>query len=149
MSLPFGVALFQTKFPLAYPPYHPAMIQMSANYLKKDELAMSDVPAAFAWYGHRQCVWLTPGVRPDFFNIHDYIKPVTAVYLTPVTLEGAMTRIWQASTWVNFVVDPKAQVGFPLQSGAPGYIESGQFLLLDYPRWQRGRLQTDEQQPSP
>ena len=48
---------------------------------------MSDIPWAVAWYGQRQCVWLTlkctpdakdPSTREDFFAINDYQKPINA-----------------------------------------------------------------------
>ena len=51
--------------PVAYPPYYPPAIQTVAGWLKENELAMSDVPWAVAWYGQRQCVWLTLKCTPD------------------------------------------------------------------------------------
>ena len=73
--------------PVAYPPYYPPAIQTMAGWLKENELAMSDIPWAVAWYGQRQCVWLTlkctpdakdPNTHEDFFAINDYLKPINA-----------------------------------------------------------------------
>ena len=73
--------------PVAYPPYYPPAIQTVAGWLKEKELAMSDIPWAVAWYGQRQCVWLTlkctpdakdPNTHEDFFAINDYQKPINA-----------------------------------------------------------------------
>ena len=50
--------------PVAYPPYYPPAIQTVAGWLKEKELAMSDIPWAVAWYGQRQCVWLTLKCTP-------------------------------------------------------------------------------------
>ena len=44
---------------MVYPPYFPPEIQQIAGWMKPDELMMSDVPWAVAWYGDRQCVWLS------------------------------------------------------------------------------------------
>ena len=49
--------------PVAYPPYYPPDIQKTAGWMKENELMMSDVPWAVAWYGHHQCVWLTLNIK--------------------------------------------------------------------------------------
>jgi hypothetical protein len=49
---------------------------------------MSDVPWAVAWYGHRQCVWLSLDAQTEFLAINDNLKPVNALYLTPLTMDG-------------------------------------------------------------
>ncbi len=83
-------------FPVIFPPYDPGAIQTIAKWMKPDELVMADIPWAVAWYGGRQSVWLTlrvvrdaddPGLHEDFFALNDYIKPVKALYLTPVTID--------------------------------------------------------------
>ncbi len=51
--------------PVAYPPYHPLVIQQTAAWMKNDELMMSDIPWAVAWYGDRQAVWLTLNATAD------------------------------------------------------------------------------------
>jgi hypothetical protein len=48
---------------------------------------MSDIPWAVAWYGQTQCVWLTLNAQSDFFALNDYQKPVSALFLTPRTIE--------------------------------------------------------------
>ena len=55
---------------------------------------MSDVPWAVAWYGQRQCVWLTLDAQDSFFAVNDYIKPVQALYLTPETMDGKFLSDW-------------------------------------------------------
>ena len=83
--------------PLVYPPYYPPSIQTAVGWTKEDELMMSDVPWAVAWYGQSQCVWLTPNARIDFFAINDYLKPISALYLTPQTVD----RWTQSGDWGN------------------------------------------------
>src|SRR5581483_3213336 len=76
--------------PIAYPPYYPPVIQHISGWMKPDELMMSDVPWAVAWYGERPCLWLTLNVQKDFYDINDFKKPIQALYITlsPETLES-------------------------------------------------------------
>ena len=66
--------------------------------MKPNELMMSDVPWAVAWYGDRQCVWLTRDAQAEFFAINDYLKPVQALYLTPETMDGRFVSDWVQRT---------------------------------------------------
>jgi len=56
--------------PVAYPPYFPPILQQAASFAKPNELTASDQPWAMAWYGQRQCVWLSN--PSDLIKIHDY-----------------------------------------------------------------------------
>jgi hypothetical protein len=78
--LPMIFTLLPPKtVPVVYPPYYPPDIQQTASWMKEDELMMSDVPWAVAWYGRHQCVWLTLNSQDDFFAVFDNIKPVRAL----------------------------------------------------------------------
>src|SRR6267142_5458536 len=90
----FALLPSRTKSPLSYPPYHPPSIQRAANFAKPEELTMSDVPWAMAWYGQRQCIWLTPKTQPDFYDINDLQKPVNVLYLTSITLDSRIITDW-------------------------------------------------------
>ena len=103
--------------PVVYPPYHPPVIQTVAGWLKEKELAMSDVPWAVAWYGQRQCVWLTLKCMPDakdttthetFLAINDYQKPINALYLTPETTDSRFLSQWIRAgerSWGSFILE--------------------------------------------
>jgi hypothetical protein len=116
VSLPLLLALLPPRtIPVAYPPYYPPAIQAAARFAQPGELIMSDIPWAMAWYGQRQSVWLTlragpnlmdlrptpdskaPIAHEDFFAIHDYQKPVQALFLTSVTLDKLNSR--ELSPW--------------------------------------------------
>jgi len=97
-SLPLLLSILPPKtIPIAYPPYYPPSIQTSVGWTKEDELMMSDVPWAVAWYGQSQCLWLTLNARTDFFVVNDYLKPISALYLTPPTVD----RWTHAGDWGN------------------------------------------------
>jgi|ERR1051326_509993 hypothetical protein len=108
--LPMIIALVpsRAKTPFSYPPYHPPSIQKAGMYAKENELTMSDVPWAMAWYGKRQCVWLPPKMQPDFFDINDLQKPVNALFLTQVTLDGRIMTDWfrgGTESWQNIILE--------------------------------------------
>jgi len=96
------------KSPLSYPPYHPPSIQRTATFVNEGDLTMSDIPWAMAWYGQRQCVWLTLKMQPDFFDINDLEKSVNALFLTKVTLDSRLITDWLAAggeSWPNIVIE--------------------------------------------
>jgi hypothetical protein len=149
--LPMIFALLPPRnIPIAYPPYLPPVIERSAGLLKPNELMMTDVPWAVAWYGHRQSVWLTLDALPDpddtkrkenFFTINDYQKPISALYLTPETLDMRFkSGLIEGGNygWGNLILTTllKKEVPspFPLRAVAPDFMPE-QLLLLDWPRW--------------
>ena len=133
--------------PVAYPPYFPPIIQQSSRWLKEKELVMSDIPWAVAWYGQRQCVWLTltvqddHGGQDDFFAINDYLKPVSALYLIPQTLNTRLLPQWArpgSHSWGSFVleclVNQQVPPYFPLKKAPIGFWPE-QIFLTDTERW--------------
>jgi hypothetical protein len=149
--LPMALALLPPRaVPVVYPPYHPLVIQQTAAWMKQDELMMSDIPWAVAWYGNRQCVWLTlnatsdpnnPDSPENFFSINDFLKPINALYLTPRTLDSRFVSGWIRAgdfSWGDFVVNTllKSEVPpeFPLRQMPSGYLPE-QLFLSDWKRW--------------
>jgi hypothetical protein len=126
--------------PVVYPPYFPPQIQMSARWMQPDELMMSDVPWAVAWYGDRQCVWLTLDADDDFFTVNK-LKPVKALYLTPQTMDGKFVTEWMEApkrSWGNFLMqtlnDKRVPDKFPLTKAPAGFFPE-QLFLTDHERW--------------
>jgi hypothetical protein len=113
---------------LAYPPYHPPWIQDKAQWLDEDELMMTDIPWAAAWYGQRQSVWLplkyqnqpTDKWKNNFYEINDYIKPVKALYLSAKTMKAMEARA--IADWGHFAELPpgKNDTEDPLWRWVPG-----------------------------
>lgn len=144
MCLPLLFALFFPKgSPVCYPPYHPQVIQETARLMNENELIMSDIPWAVAWYGDRQTVWLTLNAQEDFFAVNDYLKPVQALYLTPETMDSRFLTQWYRAgekSWGSFILDSvlKKEVpgNFPLRSMPSGYWPE-QLFLCDWPRWRK------------
>lgn len=131
--------------PFAYPPYYPPYIREHAGWLKEDELAMSDMPWAMAWYGDRACLWTTLdtgyATPSDFFTIHDHMKPIRLLYLTPISLDVKFVSEMvkgREYVWSRFALDSMVRTnvppGFPLKHSPRGYLP--EFLILtDRKRW--------------
>jgi len=152
--LPMLFALFSSKRnPVTYPPYRPAAIQNITQLMGKNELAMSDIPWAMAWYGDRQCIWLTLYATVDqnnqreweesFVAVNDILKPVAALYLTPRTLDARFQSQWMRAgegSWLNFVagilLKKELPAAFPLTQLLPGYMPE-QLVLFDTKRWEQ------------
>jgi hypothetical protein len=141
--LPLVSALWFRSSPLSYPPYYPPDIVRTAAWMKESELTMSDAPWAVAWYGNRQCVWLTDDAGDSFFELNDYLKPVNGLYLTMRTMDGRLlTDCFRSGkdSWGAFVMNAlaKQQIPpkFPLRHAPSGSaaIDSGMFLT-DVDRW--------------
>lgn len=126
---------------VAYPPYYPPMIQQTAGWMKENEMMMSDIPWAVAWYGNRQCVWLTLNAQSEFFAINDFQKPITALYLTPQTMDSKFLSQWVRAgehSWGSFILESlvKREVppSFPLREAPSGFLPE-QLFLTDRQRW--------------
>ncbi len=132
--------------PLAYPPYFPPLFGQIGKWMRPEEMVMSDVPWAIAWYGGRKSMWLTLDSSEDFYFVNDSLKTVSLVYFTPRTLDARFhSEMWkQTRSWGRFVSDifsrGEVPTGFPLRKVPPGFLESGQLLLSDWERW-RGSSQ--------
>ncbi|HTI98388.1 MAG TPA: glycosyltransferase family 39 protein [Dongiaceae bacterium] len=129
--------------PVAYPPYYPPIIQKTCSWMRPDELMMSDVPAAVAWYGDRQCLELTLNAKSEFFAINDAprLKPIQALYLTPQTIDFKLLQDWVRggdNNWGSFILEVfvKKEIpnGFPLNHMPSGLLPE-QMFFSDWQRW--------------
>lgn len=131
------------SFPIAYPPYYPPIIHQVAQWFEPDELIMSDMPWAVAWYGNRQSVLLTRTPDKDFLDLSDWQKEVNGLYLTRLTLDQRFLSGWvlNAKEWGRFVIEMLTEgevpKGFPLRSAPPFLSTFPHYLLLaDRERWE-------------
>jgi hypothetical protein len=147
-SLPMALSfLLPHPYPVAYPPYHPARLQYLRSVpaehglaeIKQDDLLMSDIPWAVAWYGNQDCVWLTRTVKPDFYTLYEQFQPVSALYFTEATTDQRyISWVLNANelNWERFMLDMqmKGDVpdGFPLQA-VSDIFAPGQWLFFAAP----------------
>jgi hypothetical protein len=136
--------------PAAYPPYWPPMVQDVASWMKQDELMMSDMPWAVAWYGSHKCMWLTLDApsnmqrtdHSDFYAMHDFQKPIQGILLTRLTTDAkwySQMIKGQDYVWGKFMLEcllrTNVPAGFPLRYSPPGFLEEGLLFLSDRTRW--------------
>jgi hypothetical protein len=129
----------------------PAHVQLLCDWMEPEELMMSDVPWAVAWYGDRQCIWLTWRYQDErgqesFYAVNDLRKSVRALYLTRWTLDQPFFEAYyvgspgqESGSWGAFVLDGlvrgKPLPGFPLRRSLAGVLKQGHFFLTDRERW--------------
>jgi 4-amino-4-deoxy-L-arabinose transferase-like glycosyltransferase len=143
VTAPLVVGLLPPRTsPGAYPPYWPPNIQTVSGWMQPDELIMSDIPWAVAWYGNRTSVWLPLDSGDSFAAIHQQ-KPVRALYLTPQTLDNRFLTQWvqgENQGWGAFIsqclLRREVPTGFPLQHAYADYFPE-QLFLSDQQRWNR------------
>ena len=147
-SLPMALSfLLPHPYPIANPPYHPPRVQYVSSLPRESgediigagDLLMSDIPWAVAWYGNQDCVWLTRNVEPDFYNLNDQFRPVSALYFTEATTDQRyLSRVFSRieSNWERFVLFMQLKEDlpdeFPLQ-GVLNDFSPGQWLLFADP----------------
>ena len=147
-ALPLLLGFVLAKpYPVADPPYHPPRLQylktIPANHglqeLMHDDLLMSDLPWAVAWYGGQDSLWLTRTVQPDFYRLNDEFRPVRGLYFTEMTTDQRyVSRVFapNASNWERFVltmqVNGELPDGFPLL-GVDDAFSPRQWLLFAVP----------------
>ena len=135
------------QYPLAEP-YRPSVIRELSNYTPTGSLMVSDIPWAVAWYGYRECVRIPLRVqesyKEDFFVVHDYLRPVQAVYISPFTANSRWhSSFWDADhAWFNFFLDVSLRQrlpdGFPLLAvHGPSYVSAGHLFCAEKPWWVR------------
>jgi 4-amino-4-deoxy-L-arabinose transferase-like glycosyltransferase len=136
--------------PIAYPPYWPPLVQDVSTWMKPEELMMSDMPWAVAWYGDRKCLWATLDApsdmklikQSDFFDIHDYQKPIQGILLTRLTTDARwFSQMIQGQdyAWGKFMLEcllrTNVPSGFPLKYSPRGFLQEGLLFLSDRNRW--------------
>jgi hypothetical protein len=84
-ALPFIFMLLPPPTTLPYPPYRADVITLLGKAFTEDEVLVSDIPWAVAWYADRSAIW-APFAEKDYYAINDNVKVVSGIYLTQETL---------------------------------------------------------------
>jgi len=138
-ALPLLVTIFfSPSMKVPYPPYYAPFVMRVSELLKPNEVICSDMPWATAWYGKRTSV-LLPSTLDDYFEINDYRKYISGLYVTTLTRD---------KPFVSSLIDGPEKSWFPIMTGRvtknfplPYWFEmykKDQLFLSDSVRWSGG-----------
>ena len=140
-SAPMAVNLL-TAPPLRinWPPYAPPIIHSVSQWMEPNEIIVSDMPWATAWYGGRLSL-LLPATVKQFILIHDYKYlggPLNGLYLTPVS--GNRPFLSQVAKgeyreWASFIMRTADLSRFPLQYFIPLPVDNEAVFYSNRDRW--------------
>lgn len=136
---PLLMSFMVGRRPSPHTPYSPQHIGRVSRLMRPEELMISDIPGAVAWYGDRECGWLPLNDDQDFYYLNR-LKPIKAVYLTQRTTDSRFLSQMMLDTkgWGHFVVECEAHgeapTGFPLTNAIAGLLPD-QLFVSDQARW--------------
>ena len=144
-ALPLLVTIFFSPPPVsAYPPYYAPFVMRVSELLKPTEVMCTDMPWATAWYGKRTSI-LLPATLDDYFEINDYRKYISGLYITTLTKDKPFVSSLlegENKTWLPIIMG-RLPEGFPLKHGF-GLNKQDQLFLTDSVRWGSGEVKRTE-----
>ncbi|MDP9290811.1 MAG: glycosyltransferase family 39 protein, partial [Verrucomicrobiota bacterium] len=123
-----------------WPPYLPPYIALMGSWFREDEIIVSDMPWAVAWYGDRRSLWL-PNEAKDLVNLHDYNglgAPINGMYLTPISGNQPFISTLvkgEYKDWANLIMRAPLAADFPFQRSVALPMENECILYADHVRW--------------
>jgi len=141
-AFPLVNGLLESQTLFHWPPYAPGIISVIGQWTKPEEIVVSDMPWAVAWYADRKCLWL-PTTMKQFQDISDYARlgsPLVGLYLTPVSGNARLRAdviYGEYSDWWRIIIGMAPMKGFPLQYGQRLPVHGECVYLSDWPRWQQ------------
>ncbi len=137
--------LMSTPRRFQWPPYLPAFMDNYSAWMKPDEVLVSDIPWAVAWYADRKSMLLPATIEQFEIIHHDRLArgPLMGIYLTPYsagqpTYSGIINGRY--SQWARFIVREIQQEDISdwiLRSAILLPIEGDSILYADRPRWRQ------------
>ncbi len=99
------------EFKVQYPNYIPRLLKDYADLIPENEIIVSDIPWAVAWYGQRSSFWL-PKDQGQLSRLmalgKDKGTPLSALLLSPQILWGPMNHVSQPRTeffdWRQYIL---------------------------------------------
>src|SRR5882724_8351467 len=133
-SLPFLFMLLPPSTTIPYPPYDGGVVTALGRAFGEDEVLVSDIPWAVAWYADRSAIW-EPFDEKDFLLINDNVKRASGIYLTQETLLQQkvldMVSGYQRYWIQMFDLQRFPPRDFPLQFTRPLTPDGQQVLISD------------------
>ncbi|MEM9446400.1 MAG: hypothetical protein AAGA18_13735 [Verrucomicrobiota bacterium] len=111
-------------------PYIVPAILFSREWLEKDEVMVSDIPWATAWYQDRVSLWLPHKKEEELFEINSSIHELTSMLMTPYTSGKSLMEIrnGEYKEWEDLILLEKLNIRImPFVTGLP---KPDQYLYL-------------------
>lgn len=141
-ALPLVVGVFFEPPPrTVYPPYYVPFVMRVSELLKPTEIICTDMPWATSWYGRRVSI-LMPRELDDYYEINDYRKYISGLYITTLTKDRPLVSGLLSGTEKTWFPVTMGQLpkDFPLRHGFQ-LNEQDQLFLTDSVRWGAGDVQ--------
>lgn len=127
------VGLFFNEGLMQWPPYRPDAISQLKPMIKPDELTVSDMPWALAWYSDRASLWL-PRNRDQFASLREVAEQhqqhVAGFVLTPMSSQDTTLSTFGSGPYAEWTElafrGPVASLGYDLAANV--------VWLRDYPK---------------
>lgn len=134
-----------------WPPYYPPSIAYLNQWTSEQEVILSDMPWAVAWYADRASMWL-PKDQDQYRRLDDYVESVgrkfAGIFISPITINGKMVSEVSRgpySAWRQVIMNGEAldmdrrllPEDFPFQDVMP--LNSQLYFYSDRQRWLDGR----------
>jgi hypothetical protein len=131
--LPFIFTILPPRTTAPYPPYDGGVVAAMGKTFRDEDMMVSDIPWAVAWYADRSAIW-TPFEKEDYLAINDNMRTISGIYLTQATLQQqdalAMITGYQRF-WLEMF--PKPSPDLPLQYFRPLTPDGQQVLISNRP----------------
>jgi hypothetical protein len=127
-----------------WPPYIPPYIAIMAEWTQPNEIIMSDMPWAVAWYADRKSLWL-PMTLKAFIQLNDYDQlkgQIVGLYLTPVSGDAPfVSEISRGEyrEWAAFILRAANLKEFPLHAVTPMPMDGECTYYSDRERWRTSK----------
>ncbi len=134
-ALPLVFTMMPPRSGVPYPPYFPPFVMHVSKLLTPQEMMCTDIPWATAWYGNRRSL-LMPVTTEDFFEISDYNKLISGLYITTVTRDKPYVKnllTGPDKSWFP-ILEGRIPNDFTLNQGFP-LNNMDQIFLTDRVRW--------------
>lgn len=133
LSSDLRVGLFYNEQLLQWPPYRPDALSQLKLMVKEEELTVSDMPWAVAWYGDRASLWL-PRNRDQFTALRDIAEKqnhhIAGFVLSPISTQDSTLSTQSTGSfgeWTELIFrGPVASLGYDLATNV--------LWLREYPK---------------
>ena len=140
-GIPTLLGFFAENLRMQFPPYVPYVIEYFADWTKPNEMIVSDMPWAVAWYADRGSLCLPASLNAlaEYYNLETFGAPIAGVYVTPVSRDLSFLSNLGVGEYKELLPlllpSPKSLENFPLRF-VIGIADNKCLFFSDRQRWE-------------